>query len=212
MNIKIIRTIFLSMLLLSFAVKEVIAEDDLSFWISTDFEKELSDNFKISVEPEIRLKDNFEFNKFLTDFSVSYKPIKYFQAKIGYRLVLNDGEIQNRFFANVMGSKKVNRFKGKIRLKYTNDSEFSSTSDSENYLRYKADISYNVSKSKLTPFVSAELFHSLNDKEFDAVRYQIGADYKLNKHNQISFAYSLDDIFQKTKSSHILKLKYCFDF
>lgn len=191
-------------------------ENELSTWVSTSFSTKVVKDLTFSVSPEIRLKDNFEWNKFLTDFQLEYHPIKYIEASLGYRFIVNttsDGQLlQNRFFFDVAAKKKFGRFRTKLQLKYTNESDFKADDQAENYLRYKAQVNYNIRKSKFTPYSSAEAFHKLNSSEIELMRYQLGTSYKLNKHNSIKAGYALDYFLHEYKNTHILKLSYSYKF
>jgi len=48
----------------------------------------------------------------------------------------------------------------------------------DNFLRYKAALGYDIKSCKLTPTISAELFHQLADNEMYKVRYKLAVDYK----------------------------------
>ena len=191
-------------------------ENEFNTWISTDLKYKFSKKIQLTVTPELRLENDFEWNKFLLESKLRYKVFKYLDVSGGYRFTIensnsNDVSYFQRFFIDLGTSKKFNRFEAKFGIKYTNEAEFN-TDNQYNYLRYKGGIEYNIPHHKITPFFSLEAFHSLDNKMVDKFRYHIGAAYKINKHNQIELGYKLDYYMTKYKNSHILGLSYRFKF
>ena len=59
-------------------------------------------------------------------------------------------------------------------------------------LRSKFEIDYNIKKSPFEPYVSIEMYNTLNDprKDYvDRLRYEVGTSYKVNKKNAFDIAY-----------------------
>lgn len=81
-------------------------------------------------------------------------------------------------------------------------------------LRSRLQIAYNIRHSRLTPYVSCEMYNDLKDAfAYQKLRLSIGGEYKLNKHNSIEMGYiyntSNDD---DEPDGHILNVSYAYKF
>ena len=84
----------------------------------------------------------------------------------------------------------------------------------ENVLRSRLAVEYNIRKCPLTPFGSVELYNSWN---VEKIRYSVGADYNLSKHQNVKVYYlfqdrknhSLDD---ETIDQHVIGVSYGYSF
>ncbi len=62
--------------------------------------------------------------------------------------------------------------------------------DNKSVLRSRLQVEYDIRKCPVTPYVSFEIYNSLNDGfATDKTRYTVGADYKINKHNTVGVYY-----------------------
>ncbi len=169
---------------------------------------------KLQFTPELRFDENFSISKYLFELKGIYEPVKNLELGASYRYIINPRannptEYLNRFDLDAKWGKKFNRWKPSFRLKYTNYSE--DISDG-NFLRYKAELNYDIKKSKLTPVIAAEAFQELSDSDLYKMRYTLGASYKLNKKNSIGFGYKLDYYMNDYQNKHILYLGYKIKF
>jgi len=82
----------------------------------------------------------------------------------------------------------------------------------DNFLRYKAALGYDIKSCKLTPTISAELFHQLADNEMYKVRYKLAVDYKIFKNNYVGASYRLDYYLKKYENNHIFSIGYKLKF
>lgn len=174
----------------------------------------LLDNIKLSVTPEVRLDESFNMDKFLLETGIQYKPVKFLSVGGSYRFIANtrdtkSTEYLHRFALDATFSKKIERWKPSLRIRYTNYTEDDANSD---FLRYKAKVEYNIKNIKLSPVVGIEAFHELGDNEFYKMRYTLGMGYKFNKKNSISAGYKLDYYLQEYLNKHILYVGYKFNF
>ena len=170
----------------------------------------LADKWKLYFIPEFRLDESFSVDKYLLELRGVYKPAKILSLGASYRFVGNPRETKateylHRYALDATFEKKFKRFEPSFRLKYTNYSE--DKSDSE-FLRYRAELNYDIKGSKLTPLISAEAFQELNDNDLYKMRYTLGVKYKLNKKNSINFGYKLDYYLNEYQNKHILYLGY----
>lgn len=191
-------------------------ENEYNNWISGSFSKKILKDLDLSISPEIRLKDQLQWNKFQSDFEISYQQLKHLETAIGYRLALNNTssgtEFLNRFYAYLALDKKFDQFTFKLQLKYTNETGFDAGSENDSYLRYKAKHSYNIKKTVFTLYCSAEAFQYLNEREFDLMRYHLGTTIKLNKKSKLDIGYALNYYLKEYKNGHIVKLGYSVKF
>lgn len=169
---------------------------------------------EVSFIPELRWDESVQVDKFLFESKLAYKPIKGLTVGAGYRFIANlkeddDTEYMHRIALDAQYQKKFGRWKPAVRIKYTNFSDEASKSD---ILKYRAKLSYNIKKSKLTPVVSFETYHDLTDSEIQKYRYSIGTAYKLNKKASINAGYAMDYYMHEFLNKHIINLGYSYKF
>ncbi len=212
-NMKNIRKTYLLALCLVIIVIQVSAQDvvnDFEYRTSVKLSLKPIKKFKINITPEARFKDDFSVDRYLLETEIVYKPLKLLYLSGGYRFIVNprdekDTEYLHRYEFGATLKKDFDRFMPELMLRYTNYAD----DDSDNkYLRYKAALGYDIKDCKLTPTLSAELFHQLSDNSMYKVRYKLGLDYKLFKKNYIGASYRFDYYLQKDKNNHIFSLGY----
>lgn len=169
---------------------------------------------KVSLTPEIRFNDAFDYDKFQIEGDVKYSPIKYLDLGASYRFIGNQNkdnetEFANRYAIYAKTQYKIERFKPSLRVSYTN---FSDDDKNDHFLRYKIGTEYNIKKSKITPEISAEIFQSLTDSNLYKMRYSAGASYKLKKNNYIDLSYKFDYYMQEYRNKHIVSVGYKLKF
>ena len=143
---------------------------------------------------------------------------------------------RHRIFASLEGTWKLKRLKLSLRERwqYTYRPEFvrhrmninelssgyGTVSDNakegkaQNYLRSRLSAEYNIRKCPLSPFASVEMF---NGWSIGKVRYSIGTDYKLDKHNSLKLYYMFSDrkaydTDDDITDSHIIGIDYKYSF
>ncbi len=191
--------------------------------IETDFQTRTSldlsfkpiKKLKLSFTPELRFDENFSLDKYLFEGGAEYKVLKFLELGASYRFGVNprdnkDTEYFNRFSFGATAKKDFSRFESAFRLRYTNDADDGTSS--ENYMRYKASVDYNIRKTKITPFVAVEAFQQLSDAGLYKMRYAAGIDYKLFKKNYIGVDYKFDYYLNDYKNKHILSIGYKIKF
>ena len=206
-----------ALLIAAVGLKSVSAQEvENEFQSRIEFKSslKLTDKWKLYITPEIRLDESFSIDKYLLELKGVYKAAKVLSLGASYRFVGNARETKateylHRYALDATLEKKLNRFKPAFRLKYTNYSE--DKTDGE-FLRYKAGLNYDIKGSKLTPVISAEAFHELNNNELYKVRYALGGKYKLKKKNSINFGYKFDYYLNEYQNKHILYLGYRIKF
>jgi len=168
---------------------------------------------KLYITPELRF-DYFTLDKFLLESKIKYSPLKYLDVGAAYKLVLNRRnddplEIIHRVDVFAEGEYKIERFTPSFRLMYANYDEDEGVS---HFLRYKIKLDYNIRKSKVDPYIAAELYHQLTDGTIYKMRYTLGADWRFAKKMSLELAYKLDDYINDTKLKHIVALAYTYKF
>ena len=185
---------------------------------SVSVEKQLFKSLKIVVSPSFRTLKNFSTKEYLIDGGISFKPIKYidFGALYRFDMVSADGKdatYKHRYFFSTQLRYSLFRLDAMARAMFTNDGDAGIFSeDRNNYMRYRLKLKYNIKSFKLTPFISAEYFYQLNDREFNKSRYTIGGEYKISKSHSVVFEYSWQDYLKKDKTLNIFSLGYNFNF
>ncbi len=186
------------------------------FRSSITIEKELLKYLKLEISPDLRFTDGFGDREYQFRGGVSYRPVKYVGFTAAYRFgVLNykgkETEYQNRYFVSAQLRYGLRRFDFTARAMLTNDGDAGFfDGNPNNYLRFKARIRYNIRSLKVSPYVHAEYFYQINDREFNRARYGFGGVYKLSKSHSISLEYCWQDYLKKQKNKNIFSLGYTY--
>lgn len=218
---KIIKTpkiwVFLAVIVMSLASQHIYAqeatiENEYNTWAEFKVSKKISPITKIFLAPEIRFDNTSGVDKFLMETGVKYNVLSFLRIGASYRFTANirdtkSTEYLHRYAFDATAKTKFRRVEPEFRLQYTN---YANTDEDSgiNYLRYKSLVAYDIPKSKLTPFISAEAFHSLSESKFDKVRYTIGVDHKLFKNNYVGLDYKLDYYIDQFKNRHTIGISY----
>lgn len=192
-------------------------------WLELEFSKKIIKNLKVEFNPELRLASGFEMDSYILEGGLSYKLHEYltvagyyrFENEYNYRekRKIYEWESSNRLAFDAKSGFNLDRFDVQFRLRYTNGADFDqTTSDKSSFFRYRAKIEYDIKGSKLIPFISAEVFHDLILKEVEKTRYTSGLTYPINKKNEISMFYRLQDYTDTKTSLNILGLGYSLKF
>ncbi|WP_372773798.1 DUF2490 domain-containing protein [Mangrovibacterium sp.] len=212
------KALFFTLIILLIGQASATAQDvenEVQTRVSAEVSFEPVKKLKLSIAPEIRLYNDFSADKYLFEGEATYKLVKFLSVGAAYRIEANlrdekDTEYLNRFSLSATVKKEFDRFEPSIRIRYTNDSDDENTN--EKFLRYKASVSYNISKSKITPSVGIEAFQQLDGDGLYKMRYMVGADYKLFKNNYLGVDYKLDYFKTDYLNRHIFSLGYKVKF
>jgi hypothetical protein len=167
----------------------------------------------------------FEMDSYILEGGLSYKLHKYLTLA-GYYRYENEwkyknstgaykGQVSyNRLAFDAKTGFELKRFELQFRLRYTNGADFDQeTDDRVSYFRYRAKVDYDIKGSKLVPFASVESFNYLIVKDIDKMRYTGGLQYPINKNNEVSLFYRLQDYSEAEKESmDIIGLGYSLKF
>jgi len=196
-----------------------------STWVELEFSKKLIKNLKVEFNPELRLFSGFEMDTYILEGGLSYKLHKYLTIA-GYYRYENEWDYKNstgaykgqvasnRIAFDAKSGFELNCFDFQFRLRYTNGADFDQTTDDRtSYFRYRAKINYDIKGSKLAPYVSVEAFHDLILNDVDKMRYTGGVAYPINKSNELSIFYRLQDYSETAKESmDIIGIGYSLEF
>jgi len=200
------------------------AQSQPSTWVELEFSKKIIQNLKVEFNPELRMFGGFEMDSYILEGGLSYKLHKYltlagyyrFENEYNYRekREIYEWEPASRIAFDAKSGFELKRFDFQFRLRYTNGSDFDDTTDDKaSFFRYRAKVDYDVKNSKLIPFASVEAFHDLIAKEVDKMRYTGGLAYPINKKNELSLFYRLQDYSETGKESmNILGIGYSLKF
>ena len=188
------------------------AQSDLSSWLSAEAKYELNKDWTIGLEVQSRndLRSG-GFNSTFLSPSVSWRPVKYFEGGVSYRLtsVPYSNSTTNRVgkhrltadftfrkIESLIFSKK-SRLGMSIRLRGT--TEHQEEERTENTLRLKFKLEYNLPKTKLDLFASTEVFYRFQRdliytfaevqsvNAINKYRVKVGASYPLGDQHEIKF-------------------------
>lgn len=226
--------IYLTLLLSLMVVYSATAQDgsvtdrDFEIWSSASLSYKVSKVWKITLEEQLRLKTNAsEIDQYFTEIGTEYELWKQFSIGLGLRYSRkNDtkGNIQgfeDRLRYNIdLGHKfAIERFDISNRLRFQSRNELGMTKEegdiTNNRLRLKTSIAYNIKKWKLDPKFSAEIFRLFEEgeeEEFDKFRLTLGTGYDFKKFGKVGVFYRFErDInTDQPKLSNILGLKYAY--
>ena len=201
------------------------AQSGPSTWVELEFSKKIIDNLKIEFNPELRMFGGFEMDTYILEGGLSYKLHKYLTVA-GYYRYENEWDYKNstgaykgqvasnRIAFDAKSGFELNRFDFQFRLRYTKGADFDQTTDDKaSYFRYRAKIDYDIKGSKLAPYLSVEAFHDLILNDVDKMRYTGGLSYPINKNNELSLFYRLQDYSEAAKESmDIIGIGYSLKF
>lgn len=199
-------------------------QSEPSTWVELEFSKKIIKNLKIEFNPELRLFGGFEMDSYILEGGLSYKLHKYltlagyyrYENEYNYRekRQIYEWEPASRLAFDAKSGFELKRFDFQFRLRYTNGTDFDETTDDKaSYFRYRAKIDYDIKGSKLAPFISVESFHDLLLKDIDKTRYTGGLAYPINKSNELSLFYRLQDYSEADKESmDIIGVGYSLKF
>lgn len=205
----------LAAFLLMTSVKAQDVENEFQLRTSVKVGFNLVKHVKLSFTPEVRFKNDFSIDKYQLEVAIDYQPIKLISLGGSYRFVINprntkDTEYLSRYAFDITFQKKLKRFNPSLRLQYTNDDD--DVEDASVFMRYKASLEYNIPKTKITPTLGIEAFQQLENGQMNKMRYSLGLDYKLSKHNYIGLGYKLDYYLKEYKNKHIVEVQYKYSF
>lgn len=208
------------------AVSSFSQQEDAEFWTGISLEKKINKKFTLGLSEEFRFNENVSrIEQFFTNVGLTYKISKNISWGVSYRFVQkqeldNTYNSSNKIYTDLRLKKSISRFSFSLRnryqFKYVNLFSEGET-NTDNYLRNKLSIKYNVKKSPFTPFIGAETYLKLNKdeyKEIDRYRLTMGTSYKINKESKLSMFYRIEQDINVSEpiKANIFGLRYSYEF
>ncbi len=210
-------------LLILFISGQIYAqENDFQIWSDVSAKYKLNKKWRLDGEAGLRTRENSSLLKQIYfEFGGRYKLNKRFDVSAKYRFsnYYRFGKTNiHRFAADISYDNKWKRFRWQVRGRYQHDYLVSNYSQ-EFYLqnwRTKFEVSYNIKRNKLEPFVSFEHYLGLNGKEkylTTDIRFTLGAAYPVNKWSDLSMSYRIEREFYSANptTGYILTVSYKID-
>lgn len=213
------------------------AQSDLSSWLSVgtkySVNKEWSCGLELQSRNDLRSGD---FNSIFLAPNVSWRPVKHFETELSYRLSsipysnsTSNRILKHRFTVDFTFRKieqlifsKKSRLGIALRLRGTNEHELEERT--ENTLRLKLKLQYNLPKTKLDLFASTELFYRLERdviytfaevqtvNAINRYRVRLGASYPIGDQHEIKFFGAPQWNYPDETAEVVFGLGYSFDF
>jgi hypothetical protein len=200
-------------------------QPDMGMWNTFSMEKAITKNYSISIDEEVRLRDNItRLNLLYTNVCFNYKPAKGLKIGLAYRSIQKhieglDFSFRHRIMLDISYKYKINdivlayrsRFQSEVKNYYS--SEMGQIP--EWFWRNKFDVKYNF--KKLDPYIGTELRYQFTDSRNPYLNYgwhryrtYIGVDYNINDKNSIGIYYLIQREFNVSNPEYIyiLGLQY----
>ena len=184
-------------------------QNDFQSWNSIKIGKKIYKRTNFSVKEGIRFRENSSLiSKNFTDVKISHRIKKTdFEVSVGYRFS-NDfnldftSENKHRYYSDFSSKYKYKRFKISLRerVQYQGNSSGFST-----LFRQKLDVSYNVRKIPIEPFLQFEFFINM-DEEFEKLRYTIGFSQPIFKNLNADLFYRIQQTLNTNNPENIFIL------
>lgn len=179
-------------------LQAVAQTKDAGLWTSFAIEKKITQSLEVSLAEELRFNENIsELGTFFTDAGVTYRLNNDFRISANYRFInkrqVEDYySIRHRYYFDLNYRKKMNKLTPALRVRMQSQySDIFSSDDGkipEWYLRPKISLRYNM-KGPWNPYVSSEFFYHFAEKEFDNVRYTVGAERNISAKLQAGISF-----------------------
>lgn len=197
-------------------------EEDFQVWGDISAKYKINKKLRLDTKLGIRTRENSELLKqYYWDLGLRYKLNKRFSFGAKYRFIdyykFGKSTI-HRMNLDLVYDNKFGRFSYDIRGRYQQLWFYSDYKDkyTEQLFRTMFELSYNVRKNKIEPFLAIEHYLGLNGelKWLTAqMRYTIGASYPVNKWSDISLAFRMQREYYtyRPQRTYILMVSYSVD-
>lgn len=201
--------------------------NDLRMRSSLGIEKEFGDRFWAFSEVEVGLEEDIsKLGKVYGEVGFGYSPMKYLDLSAKYRLTRNrknytDSYKKTHLFAiSAEGKYKVDLVKLYGRVQYQNvDEELlwdDSNQEASHVFKSRLKVKYDVWGTKLTTYVSAEIYMVSGATGIDASKLKsiVGVEYPLGHRCELKIYYRNDRELKKyiPYTYHTMGFSYVFKF
>jgi hypothetical protein len=175
--------------------------NDAQLWTDIKITHKLSGKINGYAENGLRFSENIsEIGTAYSEIGLEYKLLKKLEISGGYRFFSkrkNEDLYSNRHRLNLDLSYKTSYYLFSIQLKTRVEMEYKNILSSNSGMipefqwRNKAQLKYNFTK-KIKPFFYLEAYLPLSNSEYfeiEKMKYCIGGEYKINKHNSFELYY-----------------------
>lgn len=157
-------------------------------------EREFFKKFRAQLELGHRRHENLLWTQqTYLDVTAKYRFKKWFRMAVTYRYSARDKYSMNRqrFVVDASLRKKMKRYRFSYRLRYQHNFGPLPPIPDLKSIRNKFKLAYNIRKCPIDPWISAEILTSFNylGTNLKATRYQVGANYNMDKGHSIDIAY-----------------------
>ena len=202
--------------------------EDFGLWGTVSFNKDISKNFDVSIDQEIRLEDNATvLGRAFTNFGIDYKAKKWLRFGGNYRLIFDrriDGSYgqRHRLSADAILRTKMKRFSFAYRARlqwevrgynYSDKYGFAPTWDVRN--RFK--VNYKINR-RFAPYLSADMRISINDARtpylqgVDRLRLMAGVDWVMSATKVLDIYFVTSEEVQVIEPKRIYAIGIGFNF
>ncbi|MFA9392623.1 MAG: DUF2490 domain-containing protein [Prolixibacteraceae bacterium] len=200
---------------------------DLRSRTSIGAEKEIFNNLELFGNVEFGLEQDLEkIGKIHGEIGTNYSPFKFLAIEASYRYTKNrknykDEYKYNHTYAIAMEADyKFDRFKTSYRIQYQNvDDEanwFASSDKTNNLVRNRVKLKYNIKGFKIEPYISTELYTPWDFAGLYASKLKtyIGCEYKVKEVGVLKVYYRNDKELTQflPYSYHTLGIDFTFKF
>lgn len=197
-------------------------EEDFQVWGDISAKYKINKKLRLDTKLGLRTRENSELLKqYHWDLGVKYKINKRFALGGRYRYInyYESGKTSiHRVNLDLVYDNKFGRFSYDIRGRYQQLWFYSNYKQkyTEQLFRTKFELSYNVRKNKVEPFIAVEHYLGLNGelKWLTAqMRYTVGASYPVNKWSDISLAFRMQREYYSSvpQQTYVLMVSYAVD-
>ncbi len=201
--------------------------NDAQLWSEVVVKKKITNKLSFSLANSVRFRENISLvDKVFSELETQYELFRFLDFGLNYRLEQekkqdNDLSLRHRFSVDAQVKKKVLgvslSLRTRFQTKYTDYYSSYSGVVPQNILRLRIKASYKILSFPIVPSVSSEIYYGLNGEKknlIDAYRYQAELSYKINKHNDISLGYLIQNEKNENNLLNIyaFQIGYSFDF
>lgn len=208
-----------------FPVMLFAQEQDAELWTSIAIDKKLPENWNVNLESQSRFIENFStLGITFLDAGISYKINNYIKVAFNDRLIYSPiRNSKNRIYFDAAFRKNIiERLRLSYRIRY--QLQYEKYESVKKVIRNKIQLTYNIPKMPLNPYVAAELYYQFNNMivysdnevityhEFNNYRLQLGVEWKISTKSTMNLYYIKEKEFNVANPdiSNIIGVGYVF--
>lgn len=184
--------------------QDVKVINDLRSRTSLSVSKRIFKDFEIFSEFELGLEENIsKLGKLQGEIGINYSPIKFLDIEAKYRYTKNRKNYSTEYkYTNLIAlaadaKYKIKDLKLYYRLQFQSrddESLWNGTDDESNVYKNRLKLKYNVKRTKLTPYLSSEVYVQTGINGIDATKLKtkVGLEYPVSKVGTIKLYYRND--------------------